>query len=189
MDGSHLVLIGLDSFLVLFFGLLVHVDLLLDLSAYFLVPVDLNDARILQVVDFFLERAHPILETLAELCTQFLFLIEHFFVLQVEVMILLENGLAEAFEHLPLLDAGVVLAHHGVARRQLLLPLPDCLAVALQRLPNRVFHDLTELFRQRVQPVLRLAQSGRVRGILPLVHILLQNLFELLRFLLFEFVL
>lgn len=189
MDGSHLVLIRLDSFLVLFFGLLVHVDLLLDLSAYFLVPVDFNDARILQVVDFFLERAHPILETLAELCSQFLFLVEHCFVLQVEVMILLENGLAEALEHLPLLDAGVVLAHYSIARRQLLLSLSDSLAVALQRLPNRVFHDLAELFCQRVQPVLRLAQSGRVRGILPLVHILLQNLFELLRFLLFEFVL
>ena len=139
-------MISLDSFLVLFFRLLVHIDLLLNLSAYFLVPIHLNYARILQVIDLFLKRAHSILETLAELCSQFLFFIEHFLMLQVEVVILLEDGLAETLEHLALLDAGVVLANHGVARRQLLLSLSDRLAVALQRLPNGVFHDLAEFF-------------------------------------------
>ena len=131
LDGSHLVLVSLDSFLVFLFGLFVDVDLFLNLGAHLLVAVDLNYARILQVVDLFLQRAHAILKTLPELCSQFLFLIQHFFVLQVEVVIFLEDGLAETFEHLALLDACVVLTYHGVASRQLLITLADRLGVTL----------------------------------------------------------
>ena len=131
LDGSHLVLVGLDSFLVFLFGLFIDVDLFLNLGANLLVAVDLNYARILQVIDLFLQRAHSILKTLPELCSQFLFLIQHFFVLQVEVVIFLEDGLAETFEHLALLDACVILANYGIACCQLLITLTDRLSVTL----------------------------------------------------------
>ena len=75
LDGSHLVLVGLDSFLVLLFGLLVDVDLFLDLRAHLLVAVHFHDTRILQVINLFLQRAHPVLETLAQLCSQFFLLV------------------------------------------------------------------------------------------------------------------
>jgi hypothetical protein len=72
-------------------------------------------------------------------------------------MIALENGLAQAFESLSLLDARIVLAHNSITSGYLLLTLSDSLRVPLESLTHRVLHYFIELVGECVKALLSLA--------------------------------
>lgn len=83
---------------------LVLFDLLLNFLADLLVLTHFLNSSIFEFIDLLLDRAHTLLKLLRKVLAQLLLILEHRLVLQVQVVILLEDGFAEGFESLPLLD-------------------------------------------------------------------------------------
>ena len=96
MDGKRL--------LVMFLVLAVLTDLVLNLLTHFLVLLDLSGPSLFQLVDLFGDLGHAGLEVLGEFGALLPLLVHHLFVLQVQVMVLLEDRGAKQLQSFPLLD-------------------------------------------------------------------------------------
>ena len=96
MDGKRL--------LVVLLVLAVLADLVLNLLPHFLVLIYLPSPGLLQLVDFLGDLGHARLEVLSQLGALLPLFVHHLLVLQVQVMVLLEDGGAEKLQGFPLLD-------------------------------------------------------------------------------------
>ena len=108
--------------------------------------------------------------------------------LQVQVVVLLEDGRAEEFESFPLLDRALKLIVELLTDHQLLLALRVDRGQLLHRLQDRVFHDLCDLVRECLETLGIGAQARTtIEEIVPLVEVLAHLLIKLLLLLFFEF--
>ena len=78
-------------FLVLLFVLAVLCYLILDFLAHFLVFLDFLSACLLKIVDLLSHFSHSLLEVLSQVRSHLSLIIQHLFMLQVQVMVLLED--------------------------------------------------------------------------------------------------
>ena len=78
-------------FLVLLFVLAVLRYLILDFLAHFLVFLDFLGACLLEIVDLLSHFSHSLLEVLSQVRSHLSLIIQHLFMLQVQVMVLLED--------------------------------------------------------------------------------------------------
>ena len=97
LDLAHLRLVSPHLFLVMLFMLAISLDLLLDFLSDVLVAFDFLRTCISQVVNFSGNLGHALLEVLGQIRSLLSLLIKHRLVLQVQVMILFEDGRAEEF--------------------------------------------------------------------------------------------
>ena len=179
---------NLHSFLVLFFFFLVLCDLFLDLVSHGLVFFNFSDSSIFEVIDFFLNFRHSILEVFGEICSVLFLLIQHGLVLQVQVMILLKDGRAESLECFPRFYATLKLLMDRITSCNLLFTLAIRHIVSLLSLRDRLLHHFSYLVGQCVQTFLVLAQTRTtIEEVIPFVCVLSYNLLVLLLLLFFKF--
>ena len=108
--------------------------------------------------------------------------------LQVQVVVLFEDGGAEEFESFPLLNRALQLSVELLADHQLLLALRVDRGQLLHRLQGRVLHDLGDLVRERLETLGIGAQAWTaIEEVVPLVEVLAHLLVKLLLLLFFEF--
>ena len=67
----------------------IFIDLILDFLPHSLVIFNLLRTSFLQIVDFLSNLSHSLLEVFCQICSLFALFIQHCFMLQVQVMILL----------------------------------------------------------------------------------------------------
>ncbi len=180
---------NLHGFLVLFFFLLVFSDLLLNLVSHGLVFFNFSDSSVFEVIDFFLDLKHSILEVFGEICSVLFLLVQHRLVFQVQVMVLLKDGGAECLKCFPCFNATHKLLVDTITSCNLLLTLPIRHIVPLQSLRDRLFHRFSYLVSHCVQTFLVLAQARTaIIEVLPFVYFLLYNFLVLLLLLFFKFI-
>ena len=178
---AHLFLVVLLMFTIVF-------DLLLDFLSDVLILLDFLGASIPQIVDLLRHLSHPLLEVFGQVGAQLPLLVEHRLVLQIQVVVLLEDGGAEEFESFPLLYRALKFSIELFSNGQLLLSCPIHHHELLHRFLGGVFHHLSDLIGKCLETLgVRAEAWTAIIQIIPLIEVFAHLLVELLLLFFFEF--